>query len=105
MEINNEKMIPATECEMTIRVRYAECDPFGYLHHSVYLTYFEMGRTELLRVGGFRYRDIEEQGRVVRPSTRPGLGIEIDEDEVKKHPFQQEELQRVFYSDDSVGDW
>lgn len=48
---------------------------------------------------------IEPKGRVVRPNTRPGLGITIDENEVKKHPFEQEVLQRVFYPDGSVGDW
>ncbi|MEX0704695.1 MAG: enolase C-terminal domain-like protein [Planctomycetales bacterium] len=48
---------------------------------------------------------VEREGRLVRPNTRPGLGIEIDEAEVKKHPFQQEVQQRVFYSDGSVGDW
>ena len=29
----------------------------------------------------------------------------INEAEVKKHPFQQELLQRVFHQDGSVGDW
>ena len=48
---------------------------------------------------------VEENGRLVRPGNRPGLGIEINESEVKKHPFQQELLQRVFYKDGSVGDW
>ncbi|MDX1946945.1 MAG: enolase C-terminal domain-like protein [Pirellulaceae bacterium] len=48
---------------------------------------------------------IEPRGRIVRPNTRPGLGIMINEAEVKKHPFEQEVLQRVFYSDGSVGDW
>ncbi len=48
---------------------------------------------------------VEPVGRLVRPNTRPGLGITINEAEVKKHPFQQELLQRVFYSDGSVGDW
>jgi galactonate dehydratase len=48
---------------------------------------------------------IEPKGRIVRPNTRPGLGITINEAEVKKHPFEQEVLQRVFYSDGSVGDW
>jgi hypothetical protein len=48
---------------------------------------------------------VEKQGRIVRPNTRPGLGITINETEVAKHPFQQEELQRVFYRDGSVGDW
>ncbi len=49
-------------CDLTIRVRYAESDPMGYLHHSRYFEYFEMGRTELLRQAGLRYRDLEERG-------------------------------------------
>jgi galactonate dehydratase len=48
---------------------------------------------------------VEPKGRIVRPNTKPGLGITINEAEVKKHPFQQELPQRVFYSDGSVGDW
>jgi len=48
---------------------------------------------------------VDLKTRTVRPSDRPGLGIEIDEAEVRKHPFQQELLQRTFYADGSVGDW
>jgi galactonate dehydratase len=48
---------------------------------------------------------VETKGRIVRPNARPGLGIEINEDEVRKHPFEQETPQRVFYKDGSVGDW
>jgi galactonate dehydratase len=48
---------------------------------------------------------VEPKGRIVRPSNKPGLGIEINLAEVKKHPFQQELLQRSFYADGSVGDW
>lgn len=48
---------------------------------------------------------IEKQGRLVRPGTRPGLGIEINEAEVAKHPFEQELPQTVYYQDGSVGDW
>jgi galactonate dehydratase len=48
---------------------------------------------------------VEHQGRIVRPNTRPGLGIEINEEVVKRYPFQQELPQRVFYADGSVGDW
>ena len=48
---------------------------------------------------------VETNGRLVRPGTRPGLGIEINEEEVKKHPFEQEVLQRSFYADGAVGDW
>src|SRR6476620_917087 len=48
---------------------------------------------------------VEPKGRIVKPNTKPGLGIVINEAEVKKHPFQQELPQRVFYRDGSVGDW
>lgn len=50
------------EHEIEIRVRYQETDGQGRLHHANFFTYFEMGRTELLRAGGIAYRQIEEQG-------------------------------------------
>jgi acyl-CoA thioester hydrolase len=48
--------------EISIRVRYAETDRMGLLHHANYLVYFEQGRTELLRSQGLSYRDLEDQG-------------------------------------------
>lgn len=52
--------------EIQLRVRYQESDPMGFLHHANYFTYFELGRTELLRAGGGNYRQMEEDGlRVV----------------------------------------
>lgn len=45
-----------------IRVRYAETDRMGLLHHANYLVYFEQARTELLRQMGLTYRDMEDQG-------------------------------------------
>jgi acyl-CoA thioester hydrolase len=48
--------------EITIRVRYAETDRMGLLHHANYLIYFEQGRTELLRSQGLAYKDLEDQG-------------------------------------------
>lgn len=48
---------------------------------------------------------VEKKGRLVRPSNRPGLGIEINEQEIAKHPFQQEVLQRSFAADGAVTDW
>jgi acyl-CoA thioester hydrolase len=47
---------------ISIRVRYTEVDQMGYLHHSRYLQYFEMGRIELLRAAGFSYADLASQG-------------------------------------------
>src|SRR5690349_4579683 len=48
--------------EITIRVRYAETDRMGLLHHANYLVYFEQARTELLRSLGVAYRDLEDGG-------------------------------------------
>ena len=48
---------------------------------------------------------VRREGRTVIPNTRPGLGIELDEAAIRKHPFQQEVLQRHFHADGSVGDW
>jgi acyl-CoA thioester hydrolase len=48
--------------DLQIRVRYQETDAMGRLHHANYLTYFELGRTEMLRAAGSTYRQIEEQG-------------------------------------------
>jgi acyl-CoA thioester hydrolase len=50
------------EHDIQIRVRYQETDAMGVLHHANYFTYFEMGRTELLRANGVDYRQIEEGG-------------------------------------------
>ena len=50
------------ECDVEVRVRYAECDAMGYLHHAKYFEYFEIARTELLRQNGYRYRDLEAEG-------------------------------------------
>ena len=48
-----------------IRVRYTEVDAMGYLHHSRYLQYFEIGRTELLRQYGVAYAEMERSGTFV----------------------------------------
>lgn len=50
------------EHSISIRVRYPEVDAMGYLHHSRYLQYFEMGRIEALRAAGFAYADLEARG-------------------------------------------
>ncbi|GAB4111426.1 MAG: thioesterase family protein [Phycisphaeraceae bacterium] len=48
--------------EIPIRVRYAECDPMNVAHHSAYPVWLEIARTELLRLQGQAYRDLETQG-------------------------------------------
>jgi acyl-CoA thioester hydrolase len=48
--------------EIQIRVRYAETDRMGLLHHANYLIYFEQARTELLRTHHGAYKELEDQG-------------------------------------------
>lgn len=50
------------EHTITFRVRYPEADAMGYLHHSRFFQYFEMGRIELLRAAGHSYADVEKSG-------------------------------------------
>lgn len=47
---------------LEIRFRYSETDAMGFLHHANYLSYFEIGRTELFRAQGGNYRRMEELG-------------------------------------------
>lgn len=47
--------------EAIIRVRYAETDQMGVVYHSNFIVWFEVGRVELLRKIGFRYRDMERE--------------------------------------------
>lgn len=48
--------------ETIIRVRYAETDRMGLLHHANYLVFFEQARTELLREVGGNYKELEDRG-------------------------------------------
>ena len=48
--------------ETEIRVRYSETDAMGFLHHANYLSYYEIGRTEMFRAGGGDYRAMESGG-------------------------------------------
>ena len=51
------------------------------------------------------HHPVNLKGRTVAPTDRPGLGVDVDEAAVARHPFEQELPQRVFHSDGSVGDW
>lgn len=48
--------------ETTIRVRYQETDQMGVAYHANYLTWFEVGRTELMRKIGMPYAEFEKNG-------------------------------------------
>ena len=45
-----------------VRVRYAETDRMGVLHHSRMFVLLELARTEMLRRHGMTYRQMEDEG-------------------------------------------
>lgn len=66
-----------------LRVRYEETDQMGVVYHANYLTWFEIGRTELIRGLGYPYRRIEDMG----------LLLPVVEAEVKfKKPARYDDL-------------
>ena len=52
----------AISCDTLIRVRYAETDAMGIVHHAVYPVWMELGRSDLLRQLGQSYAQWEAQG-------------------------------------------
>ena len=50
------------ESRTAIRVRYAESDAMGIVHHAVYPVWMELGRSDLLRELGQSYAEWEKQG-------------------------------------------
>ncbi|MCR5381726.1 MAG: acyl-CoA thioesterase [Lentisphaeria bacterium] len=51
-----------TENTTQYRVCYADTDQMGVVYYANYFMLFERARTELLRLNGLSYRQIEEQG-------------------------------------------
>lgn len=51
-----------------ITVRYAETDKMGIAHHSVYPVWYEVGRTDYIKMFGMTYTQVEEAG-VLMPLT------------------------------------
>lgn len=56
-----------------VRVRYAETDQMGRAHHGAYVTWFELGRTEMMRCSGISYADMERRGVLL-----PVVRLEVD---------------------------
>ncbi|HUP44901.1 MAG TPA: thioesterase family protein [Thermoanaerobaculia bacterium] len=53
------------QVESRLRVRYKETDQMGIAHHSNYIVWFEIGRTDLCRATGFSYTAIEARGFIL----------------------------------------
>lgn len=48
--------------ETKLRVRYGETDQMGYAYYGVYAQYYEVARVDTMRLLGFSYRSMEENG-------------------------------------------
>ena len=72
--------------ETQLRVQYYETDQMGVVHHSNYIRYFEVGRTELIRRLGMSYKDLEDSGTVM-----PITNVEVR----YFYPARYDELLRV----------
>jgi acyl-CoA thioester hydrolase len=51
-----------TSYPVPIRVRYAETDQMGIVHHAVYPVWFEAARSALARAAGLPYSEWERRG-------------------------------------------
>lgn len=58
---------------VSLRVRYYETDAMGIVHHSNYIRWFEVARTDYLRAVGLPYRELEQDG-----IQSPVIGIRCD---------------------------
>lgn len=47
-------------CQTRLRVRYAETDQMGIVHHSNYYVWMEMGRSDFCRATGISYSEMEQ---------------------------------------------
>ena len=48
--------------DVEFRVRYAETDQMGIVHHATYLIWCEVGRTDFIRARGMSYAEMERAG-------------------------------------------
>ena len=80
--VMHQSPVSSRSHEITIRVRYQETDGQRRVHHGNYLTYFEMGRTEMLRAQGYTYKAFEDAGLfmvVAEASCRYQAAAEYDD--------------------------
>ena len=67
----NDRPLPGHTVDL--RVRYYETDAMGIVHHSNYIRWFEVARTDYLRAVGLPYRDLEASG-----TQSPVIGVRCD---------------------------
>jgi len=78
-------LFPNGWCSTRFRVRFAETDAAGIVHHSTYFVWFEEGRSELSRQLSMPYSDLESHGvdLLLTRSEASYLGAARYDDEVE----------------------
>jgi len=51
--------------KIKFKTRYAETDQMGYIHHSIYAQYYEMGRIDWMNKIGISYKKMEKDGIIL----------------------------------------
>ena len=77
----------------TVVARYQETDQMGIVHHSVYPIWFEVGRTELIKLYGLTYTQMEAGGILL-----PLIGLECS----YKNAARYEDVLQIRSSIDGV---
>ena len=93
--------------KIEIRIRYAETDQMGVVHHGNYALYLEMARIEWLRKLGISYKKMEEDGialPVVSLSVKYKKSIQYDDvitvkTTLKKRPTASVEFEYEILND------
>ena len=86
-----------------IRVRYAETDQMGIVHHANYYVWMEVARVELCQAMGFRYRDMEQDGvllAVVESSCRYAGSAHFDDEVVIRTHVSKATTRMIAFSYD-----
>ena len=63
--VESDIMADSNWHEARIRIRYKDTDRMGVVYYGNYLTFFEVGRAELMRDLGFPYAEIEADGYIL----------------------------------------
>ena len=86
--------------ETTVRVRYAETDAMGVVHHASYFIWLEYARVEWLKACGLDYKKLEQNGfflPVVEANLRYHAPTFFD-DEVRIKLTPPSDIQRVRFT-------
>ena len=86
--------------ETKIRVRYAETDAMGVVHHSRYFVWLELTRVEWLKSLDINYKDMEREGFFL-PVVQADLSYKASaffDDEIRIVLYPPEDYQRARFT-------